>query len=212
MVAFIDSHTHNIHTSNPFSIINLPVNEVESVLSKLKHHYFSIGVHPWNVHTTDPSILDVFEQLLSDRRIRAVGECGFDRNAKASFKEQGYFFERQVALSEKYERPLIIHCVAAYNEIIRLRNKFKPAQKWMIHGFRGKPELAKQLLNAGFILSFGEKFNPATVIQTPLEKLCVETDDSLYPIEEIYKKIATLKNCRQEELNAACQLLKLYVC
>lgn len=82
----------------------------------------------------------------------------------------------------------------------------------VVHGFRGKPQLAKQLLNAGFAISYGEHFNPESVAVTPLDKLCIETDESEMPIEEIYKKIATIKDCRTHELNGACNLLKLYVC
>lgn len=212
MTAFIDAHTHNLESDNPFSVINLNFDNIDQVLNTSNHKYFSLGVHPWDVHQTDSSKLDVLEELLSEQRIRAIGECGFDRNAKATFKEQGYFFERQIHLSEKYERPLIIHCVAAFNELIRLRKKIKPLQVWMIHSFRGKPELATQLINNGFVLSFSERFNTDTVINMPLDKMCVETDNSDTPIDLIYKKIASLKNCSCEEMNAACQLLGLYVC
>ena len=32
----------------------------------------------------------------------------------------------------------------------------------IIHGFRGKPELARQLTAAGFFLSLGARYNPAS--------------------------------------------------
>lgn len=212
MTVFIDAHTHNLESDNPFSVINLNFDNVDQILVASGHKFFSLGVHPWDVHQTDSSKLDVLEEHLSDQRIRAIGECGFDRNAKATFKEQGYFFERQIHLSEKYERPLIIHCVAAFNELIRLRKKLKPEQVWMLHGFRGKPELAKQLLDNGLVLSFGEKFNTDTIVNMPLDKMCIETDCCDVPVDLIYKRIAALKNCTTDEMNAACRLLGLYVC
>jgi len=212
MLVFIDAHTHNLQTENPFAIINLKCEEWERVLAQPSNRFYSVGIHPWFVHKTDTSVVDRLEEILKDERVKAIGECGFDRNSKASFKEQGYFFERQVQLSEKFEKPLIIHCVAAFNELILLRKRLKPTQNWIIHGFRGKPEMASQLLQHGFAISYGEKLNPKSVEITPLDKLCIETDESTTSIEEIYKQIAAIKNCRTEELNAACKLLKMYVC
>jgi TatD DNase family protein len=191
----------------------VPLSEVESFSKSHPDTFFSTGIHPWEVHNTDPSAFDIFEKLLANDKYKAIGECGFDRNAKASFKEQGYFFERQVLLSEKYEKPVIIHCVASFNEIILLRKRYNPTQNWILHGFRGKPEMASQLLNHGFALSYGSKHNPASIEITPIDKLCIETDmHEDVPIETIYRTIATLKNCNIDELNAACRLLKLYVC
>ncbi len=191
----------------------MPLNEVESFSKSHPDTFFSTGIHPWEVHNADPSALDIFEKLLANDKFKAIGECGFDRNAKASFKEQGYFFERQVLLSEKYEKPVIIHCVASFNEIILLRKRYNPTQNWILHGFRGKPEMASQLLKHGFALSYGNKHNPASVEITPIDQLCIETDmHNDIQIETIYRAIATLKNCNIDELNAACRLLKLYVC
>jgi TatD DNase family protein len=212
MLAYIDTHTHNIHTDNPFAVINLALDDCVRVLSESSHRFFSVGIHPWHVHETDTSAIDLLEEVIADDRVKAIGECGFDRNSKASFKEQGYFFERQVMLSEKYEKPLIIHCVAAFNELILLRKRLKSTQNWVIHGFRGKPEMASQLLDHGFALSYGPKFNLKSVEITPLDKLCIETDENSTLIEEIFRDIAALKNCRPDELNAACSLLKLFVC
>lgn len=212
MIVYIDAHTHHSDRCNPFAVRNLNLGEIDNFLKTDINEFCSAGIHPWEVHLHSTEILRKIEQALADPRIKTVGECGLDRNSKATIKEQLYFFERQVQLSETFAKPLIIHCVAAYNELINLRTKLKPTQNWVVHGFRGKPQLAKQLLNAGFAISYGEHFNAESVAVTPLDKLCIETDESEMPIEEIYKKIATIKDCRTHELNGACNLLKLYVC
>jgi TatD DNase family protein len=93
-----------------------------------------------------------------------------------------------------------------------MKKRMQPKQAWIIHGFRGKPELAKQLLKMGFNLSFGEKFNPLSVDVTPLNQLCIETDTSFMKIEDIYQTIAGIKACQPSELNAGCQILKLFYC
>ena len=212
MLAHIDTHTHNLQSNNPFAIINVPILQIKETLLAAKSGFYSVGIHPWDAHNTDSSMLDVLEEALADGSVKAIGECGFDRNAKASFKEQGYFFERQILLSEKHQKPLIIHCVAAFNELILLRKRFAATQNWILHGYRGKPDMALQLLRHGFAISYGEKFNPQSLQVTPLDKLCIETDTSAIPIDDLFRQIAALKNCCPDELNAACSLLKLYVC
>lgn len=64
-------------------------------------------------------------------------------------------FEKQIALSEKYQKPLILHIVRAFNDLIRLRLDSKAKQVWIVHGFDGSPQLAKQLSDLGIYISFG---------------------------------------------------------
>lgn len=212
MIVRIDTHTHQIDSKNPFAIRNLNIEEVDEFLQTSKAGFCSVGIHPWRVHLYRTDIMDKIENWASDKRVVAIGECGLDRNSKANIKEQIFFFERQILLSEKLKKPMIIHCVACFNEIMNLRNRHNPSQNWVIHGFRGKPQLAQQLLNSGLALSFGEHFNPLSVEITPFDKLCIETDESNISIDQLYKNIASVKNCRPDQLNGACQLLKLYVC
>ena len=86
---------------------------------------------------------------------------------------------------------------------------FNPSQKWIVHGFRGKPQLAGQLLKAGIDLSFGEKFNPESIQITPIERLFIETDESAMPIERIYEQIARIRGCKINDLNAGNVLLRM---
>lgn len=212
MNVYIDIHTHNPQPDNPFAVVNLNIEMAGHFLENSPDGYCSVGIHPWDVHRTDSSVFQQFEKLAQHPKVVAIGECGLDKNSTATISEQNYFFERQIRLSEEVEKPLIIHSVATFNEIIAMKKRHKPQQVWIIHGFRGKPETAKQLLNHGFMLSYGEKFNPLSVEITPVERLCVETDESSLDISEIYKKIAAIKSRHTNELNAACRLLKLYIC
>ena len=106
------------------------------------------------------------------------------------------------------KKPLIIHCVGYFNELLALKKKWNPTQLWIIHGFRGKPELAAQTLKSGCALSYGEHFNAESVRLTPIEKIFVETDESILNINEIYQNIAIIKVCKIEDLNAGIQLLE----
>lgn len=80
-------------------------------------------------------------------------------------------------LSETLRKPLILHIVKSFPEIIALRKQWKPTQPWIIHGFRGKPQLARELLAHGFHLSYGKKYNPASLVITPVSRLLRETDE-----------------------------------
>jgi TatD DNase family protein len=207
---FIDIHTHHYTPKSFIAVCNPAFEQAEKIFSSQEKGFFSVGIHPWDVHCSITSQLDKLDEMLADKRVVAVGECGLDRNSKATIKEQNYFFERQIQISEAHKKPMILHCVACFNEIMTFRKNCKPVQDWIIHGFRGKPELAKQLLRAGFSLSFSEKFNPLSVDVTPLDKLCVETDESLLPIEEIYRNIAHIKRCLPQDLNAGSRILRIF--
>ena len=198
----VDIHTHRFNKSEFPSIINLSFQEAKSILASLENGLFSIGIHPWNVHEFSEKEMTALHDLTSDKRIVAIGECGLDKNSKTSLPTQIQFFSNQIEISEKYQKPLIIHCVGCFNELFELRKKLKPTQVWIIHGFRGKPELAVQALKSGCSISFGEHFNEESVQLTPINKLFVETDESNLSIEKIYSNIAKIKNCLPELLTA----------
>ena len=111
-------------------------------------------------------------------------------------------FKEQVELSEKYELPLIIHCVKAMDELFALRKERAPKQPWIWHGFRGKPEQAKQLLQKGFYLSFGMHYSSEAMNVVPDSRLFLETDDSPVDIEDVLRDAAKVRGVEVETLQA----------
>jgi TatD DNase family protein len=81
-----------------------------------------------------------------------------------------------------------------------IRKEIAPKQAWIIHGFRGKPQLAEQFIKNGFYISFGEMFNAESLKATPKEKLFIESDESKTGINEIYSRVAETLGCSVEEL------------
>jgi TatD DNase family protein len=77
---------------------------------------------------------------------------------------------------------------------------------WIIHGFIGKPELARQLIRQGCYLSFGQALlhgnaNLCKVMaETPLDKLFLETDVAEISIREIYAAGAKILGLELEQL------------
>ena len=74
-----------------------------------------------------------------------------------------------------------------------------------LHGFNNNISIANELLASGFYLSFGKAlFNPSmesVFSKIPSDKIFLETDDSDYEIEDIYKKAAQIKNTSIEQLS-----------
>ena len=193
-MVYYDLHTHHLPThSEDIVIINRMVGNGGWPISNLGTIYYSAGIHPWYINAKEKQLAE-FEDLLLCSDVVAVGEVGLDKYAKVSLIEQRLIFERSILLAEKKELPLIIHCVKAWNELIDLKKVLKPRMPWIIHGFRGNEQLAKQLIQQGFFLSFGNYFNPKAVFEAWPNHLFVETDDQQIDIRVVYKNISSVLN------------------
>ena len=67
----------------------------------------------------------------------------------------------------------------------KLCREYDSCVTWIVHGFRGNAELARQLLKAGIELSFGERFNARALAATPEEKRHTESDESELSLQQI---------------------------
>jgi TatD DNase family protein len=169
-------------------------------LTDQSEHLISVGLHPWYIGADWEELLRMLNEVAGKKQVLMIGEAGLDKVCKTDFALQQTVFLRQIELAEEIQKPLIIHCVKAWQELIAIREKVLPSVPWIIHGFRGKPELARQLLELGINLSYGEKFNIDSLHITPLERLCTETDESKLSIEEICFRIAEVKGISVEVL------------
>ena len=197
-----DTHCHTINRGDIRMIYNIKINDDAVTLPHGPNIFFSAGIHPWDAGNIRSAWLDNMKILLKFERVIAIGECGLDKNSPAAIEKQIEVFELQIKLSESNKKPLIIHCVGCYNELMNLHKAYDPKQPWIIHGFRGKPEMAAQLTRAGIFISFGEKFNPESVQATPVDRILVESDNSEVPLQELYLAVATAKGCEVRELVA----------
>ena len=191
---FIDIHTHNVQSDKHSSIFNSK--------EYIDDRKISIGIHPWDIGHSWEKQFTIIKDSASKENVRAIGECGIDKlKSPASIELQKEIFKAHALLAEEVNKPLIIHCVKGFDELIAIHREISPKQAWMIHGFRGKPQQAEQLTKEGFHLSFGEKFNIESLKATPLEKLFIESDESKRSINEIYALTADIKGCSVEELS-----------
>ena len=169
---------------------------------------FSAGFHPWYLNEFSNENFSKLYKWANDKRFLTIGECGLDKNSSYSLEMQIDIFKKQIELSEFVQKPLIIHCVGCFNELFEIKKTLQPQQLWIIHGFRGKSELAKQAILSGCSLSFGEHYNVESVSYTPINKFFIETDESSLPILEIYKQISNIKSVGVEDLNAGNLLIE----
>lgn len=176
-----DFHTHRMDTVPGKGIVCLPQSIVlrpEAWTPQDGGHY-AAGIHPWWTAAEDFDLeahLDGLRRLLQIPEVVQLGECGIDALRGASPKIQEEVLRRQIALSEELQKPVTLHCVRAFDRLLALKKQLRPTQRWTIHGFRGKPALAQQLLDAGFDLSFGPLRNEASFNLTPLERRHEESD------------------------------------
>ncbi len=173
----------NFHTHCP-----LPADEQTVV---------SCGFHPWHLTADWADRMPELESALAAEGT-FVGECGLDKVCSTPYSLQLEAFEAQIALSERLCRPLILHCVRAADDVLRLKRGTR--QTWIWHGFRGKPEQLQQLLDHGFYTSFGLRFNEASLAACPIDRLFLETDDAPQPIVPLYEAVARRRSISVEAL------------
>lgn len=193
-----DIHTHQIlleDTDDPYHSCILDVYPLEFEVAKESYsrHAFSCGIHPWYSEDSENQML-YLKEIVSNPRIVAIGETGLDKLKGPAYDIQIPVFKEHISLSEKLKKPLIIHCVKAWEELIQIRQECNPSQPWIIHGYRGKPELTKRLINQGFLFSVGDYINVESVEIIPIESLFCETDEDVMNIRDVYAQAAQAKN------------------
>lgn len=171
---FTDIHSHS--RRGPEVVTNLALFEEPADADE----WYSAGIHPWALATLDKEELERARQwvrrMAGHPRVVAIGECGFDSRhtpkAPPELQEEVFAFHR--ALSMEHGKPMIIHCTGCTDTLIRMARGMVPAP--VVHGFRGKPELARQLLRAGFGLSYGKLYNQESFDITPADRRFRESD------------------------------------
>ncbi|MDW8287611.1 MAG: TatD family hydrolase, partial [Flammeovirgaceae bacterium] len=181
--ALWDIHTHTLlpNTEVQQSVYN--AFPYQQPLIPNEKGWYSVGLHPWHVANDWCSVLKTIENLAAHPRVVFIGETGLDRAISAPFSLQEEVFAAHIELSEKQKKPLLIHCVRAYPDVIRWRKQKKASQPWIFHGYQANTTLTEQLLRVDkFYFSFGEKLAKeqiATIFANlPLSRCFLETDNS----------------------------------
>lgn len=194
---YIDIHCHQASRQAAIEIVSIDITDFKPDINLPKT--FSLGLHPWFI---DPyrwqHSLQQLLTLANQTQVIAVGECGLDKAIATSFELQLSAFNQQLRIAEQLNKPVIIHCVRAFNELLTLRKQFTNS-RWIIHGFQSSPQQAKQLCDAGCFLAFGKAlFNPKSsakqaLLSIPIEQVFLETDvNHSISISHIYQAAAKI--------------------
>lgn len=199
---YFNFHTHQFtNQSNVLELVNQYPKDFDASIP-----FYSIGIHPWYIDENRiDEDLKIIEEKLQTQNCLAIGECGLDKRIEVPFDLQISVFEKQLELAEKFKKPVVIHCVAAFQEVMEIKKKMKINVPMIIHGFSKNNQLAEQLITAGFYLSFGKYLlkNPdlKTVFQNvPNDRFLLETDTIEESIQQVYELASEYKGLNLKEL------------
>lgn len=193
---FFDFHHHKKYIRN--GIYNLNIEQIPP------DSPYSIGIHPQDIDVAHLEQQFSWMEGTMFQNCFAIGECGLDSMVSIDQKIQEEVFLRQIKIANEVKKPMIIHCVRKFYEVISLGKKAE--QPMIIHGFNKKRQIAEDLLANNFYLSFGKAVLYNLSLQdilknTPLNKFFLETDNEDFNIGELYLKVSEIKEISLEQLN-----------
>lgn len=187
----------DVFGSGIVGVINIGTNNQTSRLcveqaAKYQGMYASVGIHPEDIEYCKGTIdeeLAALEELISDKQKRkekkivAIGEIGLDYHYEGFDKAlQQEYFERQLAMAQRLDMPVIIHDRDAHGDCFETVIKY-PGVRGVFHSFSGSAEMAKELVKRGWYISFSGVLtfkNARKCVEVaeavPLEKILIETD------------------------------------
>lgn len=198
----IDFHTHGLS--------NEKQNYLRFVMGKQ-----ALGIHPWE-------LIPPFEEALYEKKIQelkknvnssilAIGECGLDRRREgiAPIEMQGRVFGWHLDWAIESRRPVIIHCVKAQSDLLKILKDKKFNGKMLLHDYAGNKDESDKFLAYDCYFSFGRRLLGGNSRQAelfkslPVERLFLETDDQQeIKIEVLYQKAQAILGLDPKRLEA----------
>lgn len=204
MTKFINLHTHKFsNLSDVIEVVNQYPWEFDASVPN-----YSIGIHPWYIDKNRlETDLEIIKEKLQLTGCLALGECGLDKRIEIPLDSQISVFKKQLELVKETQKPIVLHCVAAYDEVIAIKKEMKIENPMIIHGFSKNEQVAQTLLKNGFYLSFGKYLlrNPdleKVFTFAPENQILLETDTIEESIYQVYDKAAAIKGISVEQMKA----------
>lgn len=191
---FFDVHCHSIL---PKGIFNKELND------EVPNSYFSVGLHPKDINNDFQRNLEIIKQQSVEESCLAIGECGLDALVEVDEVLQEKVFEEQIYWANKVQKPVIVHCVRRFSQLLKFQKIAKVPL--IVHGFNKKRTIAMELLNKGFYLSFGNALLYNETLQDlvsdlPIDKIFLETDTAKIEIKNLYQKLSEVKEISIEDI------------
>ncbi|XP_078163028.1 uncharacterized protein LOC144558154 [Carex rostrata] len=165
----------------------------------------SFGLHPWYVTERSPNWFDTLMGFFVDTPGAAVGETGLDKGSHGKtidFTQQVEVFRQQLELAKELQRPVSVHCVRAFGDLLEILKQTGPFPAGVIlHSYMGSAEMVPELSNlgsyfsfSGFLTSMKEQKVKKMLKSVPKDRILIETDapdglsnfnkESLIPVPE----------------------------
>ena len=202
---FLDLHTHKTSSkAGEITIQSLSLTD-DIFLAMPKKKPISIGLHPWYASIEKLELhMKYLTVLAKQDNVKMIGECGLDKIKGENLQNQLIILSQQIALATQLNKPMILHCVKSFGELMEIKQELKVNVPMIIHGFNKNETLGRQMLDKGFLLSFGaavlKEGSAAAKLIKELDFFFLETDDSEISIQEIYHAVADIKNISVDEL------------
>lgn len=185
-----DAHTHLLPAVAGTAIVSVSL--TDGFKPQPGHHY-AVGIHPWDIEGDGIRQLDALRSLFAhdiSGRLCMLGEAGLDKRRGPAWNIQLAVFSEQARLAHSFGKTLVVHDVHATSELLSVRRTLGITTPWLVHGFRGSPEHARQYLRAGCHLSLGPRYRPETLMALPPDELFLESDDDIDSLDTLYADVA----------------------
>ena len=153
------------------------------ISSSFKNIFSSVGFHTASIKNISKN-LDCIEKLGVSENCKAIGEIGLDFFYEGYNKDlQFEFFSNQIDISEKLNKPFVVHCRQAYSDAIDFLKRKNPKVQFVFHCFTEDYDTAKKVLDLGGLVSFTgivtfkKSYDLREVIKKiPIDTFMIETD------------------------------------
>jgi TatD DNase family protein len=202
---YINIHSHTyLNDPGTVQLLNVFPHEMEKLQFPC---HFSVGLHPWHVKEDALDCeIGIVRSNASLPSVLAIGETGLDKAVNVPIQTQQAAFEEQLRIAENLRKPVVIHCVRAYSELLAYRKKSDQSVPWIFHWFNSNEQTAGELIRKNCYLSFGHMlFNEQSKAyhvfkNIPWENIFLETDDAGYSIQQVYEQATMIRNMHPDEL------------
>lgn len=202
--SYINIHTHHKPGTNELVVRNAYLKLNAEQIAQLPY-MVSVGLHPWHINKYNlTTCTDLLMDAVHLGNVFAVGEIGIDRAIDVPVSTQIQFFEAQLNIARAVQKPVIVHAVKSYSDLMPFLKKTKVP--FIFHGFTGNIQQAKEILKFNAYLSFGKSLldekHREVLAQIPNDRLLLETDVAKAGINQIYDLAATAKGLAVDELKS----------
>ena len=200
--------------------------------------YAAVGIHPTEaVKPPLGGFTAKLKELAKHPKVVAIGECGLDlyRRKKSDLERQKEIFIKQIEIALELNKPLMIHCRDAHDDLINILATYysllSTRHNGNIHFFSGTWEQAQKYFDLGFSISFTGVITFANqydeiIKKSPVDKIMVETDTPFvaplprrgqrnepFYVQEVAKKMAEIRGISYEKVAKATTInaLKLFL-